>query len=112
MTIDEFVAIIKEVVPDVARYQRIRKPTDHAYAVWIDYGTSTKYADGIPVEKAKKIQVDYFTHTEDDPAALRLFNAFSEHDEIVCNHLTDFEEDTRYIHHIFDCEVIVSRGTI
>lgn len=112
MTINDFVSIVKEIDPDVSRYQRLRKPSDKAYTVWSDYGTGTLYADGIPAGKTKKIQVDYFTFTPDDPVALRFFNAFSENDEIVCKHMTDFEEDSRYIHHIFDCEVITNYGAV
>ena len=112
MTIDAFVAIVKAIDPDVSRYQRIRKPTDAAYSVWSDYGTGTLYANGVPAGKTKKIQVDYFTFTPDDPVALQFYQAFSENDEITVLHNTDFETDTRYIHHIFDCEVVVGYGVV
>jgi len=32
--------------------------------------------------------------------------ALSGEDEITFQHLVDFEQDTGYIHHIFDCEVV------
>ena len=112
MTIDAFVEIVKRIDPDAARYQKLRKPTDKAYTVWSDYGTGTLYANGIPAGKTKKIQVDYFTFTEDDPAALAFYRAFSEDEEITVVHNTDIETDTRYIHHIFDCEVVVGYGVV
>ena len=112
MTIDEFAEIVKAIDPDASRYQRIRKKTDVAYTVWSDYGTSPLYADGVPAGIAKKVQVDYFTFAEDDPVATRFYKAFSENDDIVCKHMTDFEEDSRYIHHIFDCEVIMNYGAV
>ena len=112
MTIDSFVAIVQGIDPDAARYQKLRKPTDKAYTVWSDYGTGTLYANGIPAAKTKKIQVDYFTFQEDDPVALAFFRAFSEHDEITVIHTTDVEIETRYIHHIFDCEVVVDYGVV
>ena len=46
------------------------------------------------------------------PVALQFYQAFSENDEITVLHNTDFETDTRYIHHIFDCEVVVDYGVV
>ena len=112
MTIDAFVGIVQAIDADASRYQRLRKPSDKAYTVWSDYGTGTLYANGIPAGKTKKIQVDYFTFKEDDPVALAFFKAFSENDEITVVHNTDFETETRYIHHIFDCEVVVDYGVV
>lgn len=112
MTIDAFVKIVQSVDPDASRYQRLRKTTDKAYTVWSDYGTVTLKANGKPAGKAKKIQVDYFTFTEDDPKALQFYQVFSENDEITVLHNTDFELETRYIHHIFDCEVVVDYGVV
>lgn len=112
MTIDAFVGIVQAIDADAARYQRLRKPSDKAYTVWSDYGTGTLYANGVPAGKTKKIQVDYFTFKEDDPVALAFFKAFSENDEITVVHNTDFETETRYIHHIFDCEVVVDYGVV
>ena len=112
MTIDAFVGIVQAIDADASRYQRLRKPSDKAYTVWSDYGTGTLYANGISARKTKKIQVDYFTFKEDDPVALAFFRAFSENDEITVVHNTDFETETRYIHHIFDCEVVVDYGVV
>lgn len=112
MTIEQFVGIVLSIDKDAARYQKLRKPTDKAYTVWSDYGTRTLYANGIPVGKTKKIQVDYYTLKEDDPVALQYYRAFSENEEITVNHLTDFEPETRYIHHIFDCEMVADYGVI
>lgn len=112
MTIEAFAGIVLKIDADAARYQKLRKPTDKAYTVWSDYGTGTLYANGVPAGKTKKIQVDYFTLKEDDPVALQYLQAFSKNDEIAVIHTTDFETDTRYIHHIFDCEVVVDYGTV
>lgn len=112
MTIEDFAIIVLTIDPDAARYQKLRKPTDKAYTVWSDYGTGTLYANGVPAGKTKKIQVDYYTLKEDDPVALQYYRAFSENEEITVNHLTDFEPETRYIHHIFDCEMVADYGVI
>jgi hypothetical protein len=112
MTIEAFVNILKKIDPDISRYQRIRKKSDDAYSVWSDYGTRTLYANGVPAGSVKKVQVDYFTFKEDDPVASRYFHALSLNDEIAVEHTTDFETDTRYIHHIFDCEVVTDHGVI
>jgi hypothetical protein len=112
MTIESFARIVQGIDPDAARYQKLRKPTDKAYTVWSDYGTGTLYVNGVPAGKTKKIQVDYFTLKEDDPVALAFFRAFSENDEITVIHNTDFEIETRYIHHIYDCEMVANYGVV
>lgn len=105
MTIEQFSALVMVIDPNATRYDAIGQHGD-SYTVFSDYHTRARYANGVPAGTAVSIQVDYFTRTENDPKATAFFNAFSQNDEITCVYDTDFENDSRYIHHIFDCEVI------
>lgn len=110
MVFDEFIGIIQAIDPDAARYEMLGQKGD-AYTVFAEYSSSPLYADGVPVLTSVSVQVDYFTRTENDPKARQFFEAFAMNDEITCAYKTDFESDTRYIHHIFDCEVVCN-GTL
>jgi hypothetical protein len=52
-----------------------------------------------------KVQVDRFTKTDNDTIALGILNAL-EAAKIPHTYLIDYEKDTGYHHHIFDCEVV------
>ena len=112
MTIEDFAKIIQSIDPDAARYQKIRKHSDRAYTVWNDYATDQLMADGRAAECTKKIQIDYYTLVEDDPIAQKFYRELSKNDEITVSHLTEFDPETRYIRHIFDCEVLIDNGVL
>ncbi len=105
MTIDAFAALVKSIDPRAVRYDAIGQKGD-AYTVYADYHTRVLYANGLPAATAINVQVDYFTKQENDPRAQAFFAAFTSSDEITCEYSTDFEADTRFIHHIYDCEVM------
>ena len=105
MTINSFAALIKSIDPSAARYDAIGQKGD-AYTVYADYHTRVLYGNGSPAATAVSVQVDYFTKQENDPRAQAFFVAFTGNEEITCEYSTDFEADTRYIHHIYDCEVM------
>ena len=111
MTIEAFAELLFSIDPNTARNDMIGQKGD-AYTVFSDYSTSILYANGRPAGFLHKIQVDYFTRTEDDPVAFRFLRAFAENDEITCDYQKDFETDSRYFHHIFDCEVFADYGAV
>ena len=74
------------------------------YIIWTENGANGFNADNRQRERAYRVQVDLFTRIEFDPNVDKI-NAVLEHDEISFNYLCDYEKDTEYIHHIWDCEV-------
>ena len=48
--------------------------------------------------------MDRFTKTEDESLAESIRRALEERDNIAVDYRVDYEQDTGYIHHIFDCE--------
>mgnify|MGYP004579543277 CR=1 FL=1 len=106
MKIDDFFAAIQTIDPNASRYQAIGQPGDE-YTVFSDYRTEYLYADDIPCEKLVFVQIDLFTRFEKS----RIFDKlhallFASDTDISCAPVTtDFETDSRYIHHIFDVQV-------
>ena len=74
-----------------------------AYTVWRELGDGALFADGVN-QGGIRFQVDRFTKTEDDTVAAAIFTALEARDDVSFEYLVDYETDTGYIHHIFDCE--------
>ena len=75
------------------------------YTVWRPYGATGPHSNNRRKVRVWKIQVDRFTKTDNDTIALGILNAL-EAAEIPHTYLIDYEKDTGYHHHIFDCEVV------
>jgi len=102
MTLDELKNLLLTVTPDTYHYEAFQKPDQ--YIVWAEYGTNKLSADSRYPETAWRVQVDYFTKTEFDPNVARI-DTVLDTDEVSYDYLVDYEDDTGYIHHIWDCEV-------
>lgn len=102
MTPSEVRAFLLSVDPTAERYESSRTGSE-AYTVWRELGPGQYYADG-QTQGVTRFQVDRFTKTEDDPVATALWIALEDSDDIAFDYQVDFEPDTGYIHHIFDCE--------
>ena len=104
MTTDEIKDFLITVDPEIERYESSKRDSD-AYTVWKEAGPATVYADGA-TQEVMRFQVDRFTKTEDDTVAWDLFTALDARDDICLTYLVDYEDDTGYIHHIYDCEAV------
>ena len=102
MTCAEIKALLVEVDDTIERYESSRTGSD-AYTVWYEVGKPSIFTDG-EHEEINRFQVDRFTKTEDDEIAQALFTALDKRDDISMDYLVDYERDTGFIHHIFDCE--------
>ena len=106
MTLQEWKALLLKAGPPVSHYQP--KKQVGRYIVWTEYGGRRILSDDREDSRIQKIQVDLFTKTEYDPAFRALYSLLDKAEDIAFPHpLTDFESDTGYIHHIFDCEVLL-----
>ena len=95
MTLQEFRDILLAADPQASHYKSMQTPN---YTVWREFGKRA-----IP-EQTWKIQVDRYTKIEYDPVVALITTALNI-DDIAYEYLCDFEKDTGYIHHIWDCEV-------
>jgi hypothetical protein len=101
MTLLEFRDLLLSADPQASHYTSTLTPN---YTVWHEYGEKPLMADNAAIETVHKIQIDRFTKIEFDPLADAITQLLKTN-EIAHEHLTDFEQDTGYIHHIWDCEV-------
>ena len=106
MTLQEWKSLLLKAGPPVSHYQP--KKQMGRYMVWTEYGGRRFLAGDRDETRIVRIQVDLFTKTEYDPAFRALYDLLDAAEGVAFSHpLTDFENDTGYIHHIFDCEVLL-----
>ena len=101
MTCTEIKTFLVSVDPTIERYESSKK--GDAYTVWYELGMPNIFSDG-QHENIQRFQIDRFTKEEDDTTAAAIFTALEARDDISFDYLVDHEDDTGYIHHIFDCE--------
>lgn len=102
MTLREIQTFVAEIDPDARHYYSDHKDED--YTVWYETERIGLNGDNTEAEEAWKFQIDRFTRDDDDLIAAELYDALRESDRIACRYLVDFELDTGYTHHIFECE--------
>lgn len=103
MTLDEIKALVLSADAEAQHYESAKKGA--AYTVWREYQRLPMMADG-QHQGGIRFQIDRFTKTENDAIAAAIEAALEASDRVAYTYLTDYEPDTRYIHHIFDCEGI------
>lgn len=103
MTLAEIKALVLSADPNAQHYDSAKKGI--AYTVWREYGTLPFTADG-QHQGGVRFQIDRFTKSEDDDIAAVIFGVLEQSDRVAFGYQVDFEPDTRYIHHIYDCEGI------
>lgn len=104
MTLRQFRDILLAADPGAKHYESSQQPN---YTIWTEIGDSASYADDRrgDGDRAWKIHVDRFTKVEYDPVVDAIRAALVAAD-ISFEYLVDYEPETKYIHHIFDCVVI------
>lgn len=99
--LENFKTLLLQVDPKATRYKSMRQGN---YTVWAEYGTNSMRGNDTTGERAYKVQVDRFTKTENDPVVAAI-TAMLDEQCYGYEYLVDYEQDTGYIHHIWDCEV-------
>lgn len=103
MTIQEIKNLLTGVDPDAQRYEHDRAGTGDAYTVWAESTPVGFYGDG-QEQGSIRFQVDRFTKEEDEAMAESIRRVLEDTDYITVDYRVDYEKDTGWIHHIFDCE--------
>ena len=101
--VDAFKYLILSVDPEATKYEG---DGGDAYTVWTPYGVSRYCADGGDAALVYKIQVDRYTQDDNDGIAAGLYAALESCDYVAFEYLRDYEPDTGYHHHIYDCELL------
>lgn len=103
MTLREFAAVLATAYPKVSHYTASKEKGN--YIVWTEYGGRKQAAGPLTVQK---IQVDLYTRVELDPALKSVLMALEKAGVSTDAPATTYEEDTGYIHHIIECEIVSS----
>lgn len=101
MTLSDIKTLLASVDPDVRHYFSTEKKK--AYTYWEETSRLPMLADDAH-EEAWRFYVHRFTHSENDDIAVSLFAALDGDERVAVSHTVDYEPDTGYIHHIFECE--------
>ena len=101
MKVRDIWKFVASIDPDARHYSNPHDGTN--YTVWAEYerigiAKDDEFGDGW------KFQIDRFTKTEYDEIAEMLDAALLENPCIAYTYMVEYEQDSKYIHHIFDCE--------
>lgn len=103
MTLEAFKDLLLTVDPAITRYEHAGQGN---FTVWSEHGTKPLGANNHRGEVIYRVQVDRFTRIENDPIATQMTAVLDAQDEVAFRYLVDYEQQTGYIHHIWDCEVV------
>ena len=102
MTLDDIRQLVLRADPEATRYEA-GAVNGASYTTWREVRRLGTMADDRH-EEGWAFQIDRFTRTEGDQIAAMIMAALDDDDRVAYEYHTDYEPDTRYIHHIFDCE--------
>lgn len=100
MTVREIQALVASVDPAARHYTNPHDGTD--YTVWMEYMRTGLSGDDAH-EKGWKFEIDRFTKQEYDPVAEAIETALTADPRVAFTYNVDYEQDTGYIRHLFDC---------
>ena len=101
MTLGEIRVLLAGIDPDIRHY--FSTETERDYSFWEETQRLPLTANDLH-EEAWRFYVHRFTRDEFDPLARRLFAALDADPRTTVSHTVDFEPESGYIHHIFECE--------
>ena len=102
MTLSDIKALVLSADSTAEHYES-SKTSSESYTVWQEVGRLSAMGDDRHYE-GWGFQVDRFTKDEDDTVAATLFSTLDGDDRVALEYRVDYEPDTGYIHHIYDCE--------
>lgn len=101
MTVQEIKTLVTAADPGAKHYESTKAGSN--YTVWMEYERTGMPGDDIH-EEGWKFQIDRYTKQEYDPVAEAIEQALKDQPGVAFTYMVEYERDTRYIHHIFDCE--------
>ena len=104
MTIEDIRQLVISADSYASHYDSAHR-TGAAYTVWREIRQLGMTADDLH-QGGWAFQIDRFTKDEADPVAQAILDALDADPRVAYRYEVDYEPDTRYIHHIYDCEGI------
>lgn len=105
MTLNQIKALVISVDPNAGRYDSAYTGTE-AYTRWREIHPLPIKGENAHNVEAWSFQIDRFAKSENDAIAEAFRAALDAQPGIAFEYQVDYEPDTGYIHHIFDCEGI------
>lgn len=102
MTLGEIKALVVGCDPNAGHYESAYQGGE-AYTVWREIRRLDLMADDLH-QSGWAFQIDRFTKAEDDAIAEAIAAALDAESAVAYRYEVDYERDSGYIHHIFDCE--------
>lgn len=104
MTLSEIQAFVVGVDIHAGHYVNAHRASE-AYTVWFETRLLDDMADNLH-HGAIAFQIDRFTKAEHDDIATSIRAALDADSRICYSYHVDYERDSGYIHHIYDCEAM------
>ena len=105
MTVEEIKAIVVALDADAGHYESAHQGSE-AYTVWRELHPLAIKGENRHAVEAWAFQIDRFAKAEGDAIAAAMRDALDDDPRVAFHYEVDFEPETGYIHHIFDCEGI------
>ena len=104
MTRDEIKALLVTADPNIKHYFSMSNA--EAYSYWEETRRLPFMADDVhdTANQAWRFYVHRYTRTENDAIAQAIFDALDADPRTTVRWITDFDHESGYIHHIFECE--------
>ena len=105
MTLNEIKALLVSADPNIKHYFSMHG-SDEPYSYWEETRQIGRVCDdrhGV-ADQAWRFYVHRFTKTEGDQTAAAIFEALDGDPRTTVRWVTDFDKDSGFIHHIFECE--------
>lgn len=101
MTLIDIRNLLVSVDPNIRHY--FTTETERDYSFWEEDQRLPMMADDVHQE-AWRFYVHRFTRDEFDPMTRLFFKTLDADPRVAVSETIDYEPDTGYIHHIFECE--------
>lgn len=102
MTLADIQELVVSIDPTAGHYESAHRGED-AYTEWREYELIGFCSDD-EHEEGWKFQINRYSKQEGDAIALAFLRALNKDERVAFDYQTDYEVDSGYIHHIFDCE--------
>lgn len=97
-------ARLVKIDPTVQKFTSTHR-SEPAYTVWHPIRPIGIHANGARLP-GWSFQIDRYTKQDPDEIAAEILKTLEADNRVAVDYLLDYEDDTGYFHHIFDCEVV------
>lgn len=105
MTTQEIEQLLFTIDPEARHYECALDGSN--FTVWMEYERIVFYADDGSAELGWRFEVDRYTKDEDDPIAEAIEQLLMAAENVTVKpRRVQFNQQTGYIRHIFDCEAV------